>query len=425
MKCLSGLVCAIVVIAGAAPAAAAPGWHSAPVSEPGAQVPTGLEFAADGSGVLTWEGYVPGHRPSAKLTGLALRSPAGAWLRGSDVPGVTWGLARVRVVASRTVMVGMRAYAFARFHRARWEVITATGRLDGSFGRLRALARDVRWTGSAAGGHGELLAAWIRRRDDALYVARLLPARGAPRRVSPPGVARPLVVIGPRGHVLATWTRGRRIAARMRTPGGRWGPIREIATTGVVPDELHGAVNAGGRAIVAWGAIEPREDRPARRDFAAATTRSGTNWATHLLESYSGAGPVPPTVLPAFDAAGRGLVAWGAADAVKLARPDGRGLQLVPVTAPVIVSDLALSRTGEVAVVFSPPVPQGTGPGPFVATAPPGSLLGAPVDVGTPGTAPLYGAKLAFDPVSAQLTVAWAAIGDGSARLWTATRESA
>jgi hypothetical protein len=239
-------------------------------------------------------------------------------------------------------------------------------------------------------------------------------------------VARPLLVMGPRGHVLAAWTRGRRIAARLRTPGGRWGPIHGIAATGLVPDELHGAVSGDGRAIVAWGAYEPREDRPGRRDFAAATTRSGTRWATHRLESFEGLGPVPATARPAFDAAGRGLVAWGGADAVKLARPDGSGLQRLPVAAPVSVDDIAVSRTGEVALVFSPPgPPQGTGTGPFVASAPPGAGLGAPVDVGSPGTTPLPGAKLAFDPVSARPSVAWTALGAGVARLWTTSRDAA
>ena len=161
-RLVAALVCAAAVATLApATAAAAPGWTSAPVSEAGALNPTGLEFAADGSGVLTWEGFVQGHQPSAKLTGLALRSPAGIWTRGPDVPGVTWGLARVHVVASRTVMVGMRAYAFGAYNRARWEVVTATGQLDGSFGRVRALARPVGWVGSASGGHGEVLAAWL------------------------------------------------------------------------------------------------------------------------------------------------------------------------------------------------------------------------------------------------------------------------
>jgi len=89
----AALVCAVVLLAPAAAQAADPAWPAAAVSEAGAQYPTGLEFAGDGSGLLTWEGYVPGHAPSPKLTGLALRTPLGAWTRGPDVPGVTWGLA--------------------------------------------------------------------------------------------------------------------------------------------------------------------------------------------------------------------------------------------------------------------------------------------------------------------------------------------
>lgn len=115
------VLCAVAAVSlVAAPArAAAPGWMAGAVSEYGALAPTGLEFAADASGVLTWEAYEPDHRPNPKLTGLARRTPLGTWTRGPDVPDVTWGLPRVHVLASRTVVVGMRAYRFGAYNRAR------------------------------------------------------------------------------------------------------------------------------------------------------------------------------------------------------------------------------------------------------------------------------------------------------------------
>jgi hypothetical protein len=396
----------------AAPAHGAPGWSTAAVVEAGALGPTGLTFAADGTGVMTWEGFVQGHQPSGKLTALALGAPAGAWSRGPDLPGVTWGLARVHVVGSRTVMAGMRAYAFAAYNRARWEVVTATGLLDGSFGPVSAVARPVTWVGSAAGGDGEVLAAWVTRDDAALYVERLLPAPAAPRRLASKRVGLPTVAIGPRGHVLVAWIRDGGIEARLRTPDGHWGGVHSSAAGGPLPEALHAAVGADGRAIVAWGATKIREGEPGQWRYRTATTRSGERWATHALESFTHTAFVrPATALPIFDAEGVGRVAWtGRAlgdPAVKIARADGTDVQAVDVTPPVAVDDVALARTGELAVVFSAPTPgQGPGPGPFITTAARGGRFGAAVDVGTAATAPLQGAKVAFDPVSGRPTVA-------------------
>jgi hypothetical protein len=210
----------------------------------------------------------------------------------------------------------------------------------------------------------------------------------------------------------------------MRTPRGQWGAVRRIALAGPVPEALHGAVNADGRAIVAWGAADLYEDWPPRLHFAAATSRTGGRWTTHRLESLRAFCGFPPAALHAFDAAGDGLVAWAAAGAVKLARPDGSGQRSVAVADGVTVDDLAVSRAGEAAVVLTAPIPlQGPVAGPFVVSAPPGGALGAPIDLSTPGTTPLQDAKLAFDPAG-RPTVAWVALEANAGRVWTATRNS-
>jgi hypothetical protein len=257
-------------------------------------------------------------------------------------------------------------------------------------------------------------------------VARLLPTPTPARAVSPPATGNPLLAVGPRGHVLAVWMRKGRLEARMRTPAGRWGAIRAIGLAGPPPAAVHAAVAPDGRAIVAWGAVTGAEDQPTRWYFRAASTRSGASWRTARLEAFGGeTGPLAPaSALPAFDARGRGLVVWAGAAAVKIARPDGRRLQSLAVGGPVAVDDVAVSRTGEIAFAFSAPTPgQGPGPGPFVAAAPANGAFGVPVDVGAEGTAPLQGAQLAFDPVTGRPTVAWSALADGVARIWTATRE--
>jgi hypothetical protein len=411
------------VLAGPAGAAAAPGWTAAPLSAGGAVAVTGLDFAADGTGVLTWESIAAGR----KRTQLAVRPPGGAWRVAGDLPGVTWGLARVHVVGARTVLVGMRAYAFGAYHRARWEVVTATGRLDGSFGAVRVLARDVRWVESAAG-RGQVFAAWTARRDDALRVARVLPAGGAPSVVSPPAVGRATLAAGPRGELLCTWLRTGRLEVRMRVPEGAWTPIRRVATAGPVPSVVDAAVGADGRALLSWGVAIGDESHPPRWYFRAATASARETWArwtTHRLAAFSGSpGPAaPPQTLAAF-AGSRGLVAWTTARAVTLARPDGSDRQLLPVAAGTSLDALAVSRRGELAILFSAPTPaQGPGPGPYVATTAPDGALRAPVDLGAAGMVPLVAGKLAFDPVAAQANVAWLAVEHGAGRVWTAARD--
>ena len=149
--------------------------------------------------------------------------------------------------------------------------------------------------------------------------------------------------------------------------------------------------------------------------------RRWTRWTTHRLDHFTGAGPASPPQALADLAGNRGLVAWASGSAVKLARPDGSDLQSVPAVAGTSVDDLAVSQTGDVALVFSAPTPaQGPGPGPFVVRAPPGSTLGAAVDVGAPGTTPLAGAQIAFDPATSRPTVAWTALENGVSRVWVA-----
>jgi hypothetical protein len=169
------------------------------------------------------------------------------------------------------------------------------------------------------------------------------------------------------------------------------------------------------------------EDHPAQwyiRSATASARRTWSRWTTHRLDRFTGTGPAsPPQALATF-AGTRGLVAWASAATVELARPDGRERQSVPAAAGTSVDDLAVARTGEVALLFSAPTPaQGAGPGPFVATAAPGQRLGTPIDIGVAGTAPLSGGKLAFDPQTAAPTVAWTALENGVSRLWTATRD--
>lgn len=426
MSRVAALACCAALAAPASAHAADASWPAAPVSEAGAQYPTELQFAADGSGLLTWEGYVPGHTPRPKLTGLVLRAPLGAWTRGPDVPGVTWGLARVHAAGTRAVLVGMRAYRFVAFNRARWEVVTATGGLDGRFGPVRTITRDVRWVGSAAGGRGEVLAAWLARRDDRVRVVRVRPARGRTTVLSSPAVHHVTLAIGPRGDVLVAWLRRGRIEARLRTPAGRWGPVRRIAPAGPRPEALHAASNRRGEAIVAWGAFtRVGEGEPGRWAFRAATSDGGA-WTTHRLDRFAGRdlGALPATALPVFDARGRGLVAWAGRGAVTVARPDGTARRSVAAPPSAVVDDIALSRTGELAVTLSvPPPPVGAGAGPFVITAPPADPLGSLTDLAVPDSAALRGTQVAFDPLTAQPTVAWVSLQDSRPRLWTASRK--
>jgi hypothetical protein len=298
--------------------------------------------------------------------------------------------------------------------------------MDGRFGAVRVVARDVRWTGSVAGAEGEVLASWLARRDDRVRIVRVRPTRAHAVVLSAPDAAQVTLATSRRGHVLVAWLRHRRIEVRLRTPSGRWGPVRRIAPAGPVAQELHAAVSERGEAIVAWGTFRRvGEGEPGRWYFRAATAHRGA-WTTHRLDTFDGvfAAALPATALPAFGGDGRGLVAWAGHGLLLAARPDGSARRSVPVAPDAVVDDLSVSRSGEVAVAVSVAPPGfGAGSGPYVVTAPAGGRLAAPVDLAPAGGAPLRGVRVAFDPVSAQPTVAWVEIQDGAPRLWTAARK--
>lgn len=135
-------------------------------------------------------------------------------------------------------------------------------------------------------------------------------AAAAPTWLAPQGLAdavqtaySPTVAAAPDGTVLATWARSDgpqiRIQARVRPPGGEFGPAVSLSAPGADALQPVPAFDAQGNAIVVWSRAGRVEGalRPAGGEFAAARVVSPET------ESASA-----PTI--AFDARGDATIAW-------------------------------------------------------------------------------------------------------------------
>src|SRR4051794_25333028 len=145
---------ALLVTAGTgatAPAATAATWRAEPIPSDGVIGLGELVFAADGTGLLTWERIAP------KRTALATRAPRVLWTAAAvtALPGITWGNAALLPYgAARTILFAQRRSGTMRFGRAPFRLVTAFGRTDGSFGTVRTIADDVSAPAAAANRRG-------------------------------------------------------------------------------------------------------------------------------------------------------------------------------------------------------------------------------------------------------------------------------
>jgi hypothetical protein len=404
------------------PGAARGQWTSTTIPGTGALNQLGLVFDGTGRGLLTWEGFDQQASPQ-RFTAVDVRDPSGAWRRQRNVPGIGWGGAAVYDYAgTHALMIARQVSGVGVFNRARYRVVYAFGRSDGSFAAPRPLAENVASSvASAANAAGEALVAYGDARTGGLWLSERAAGQafGRPRMLgsgSPSAAA-----INARGdRVLAWWSRTG-VWARIRLAGRAWGPAQLAARAAPVADaRLRAAVTPGGRVVVAWATADVREDAPLTVAAGVALHERSGSWRAFELErSTLAAGLLADGALaiPLIDSAGRTYLSWTGASAgglaVKFGQLTAAGVRGVTVpsgaTAGASLEDAAAGPDGAIVLSWSVEAPPATVV--YASLRGRDGAFAAPERLTPAGSAGIGGSRAAFQPVTGRAVVTWSAVG--------------
>ncbi len=395
------------VLALTAPAASAQ-WLLEPIgASEGVRQLHDVSFNGQGRALLSWDAALDGHTPRI-FGGLAVRDPAGGWLRPPDLAGVDPVTAQIhRWSQDRTLLVAREGSPAGPGRR---RLLVADGQSDGGFGALRALAQFTALSWSASNGSGDAIVAWTRERSPFIAVSERLDGHGfgPPRDLA---IGRSAVVaINARGDRLLAWPDGRRIGLRVRRAGGKWGPTRRIGP--LPPDRdrrLSALVAPNGRMLITWG----RD----RGHCGVAVGGVGGGWSLRRLERRCGTASVgerEAPVLPFADSSGATYVAWThatrQANSVIVARVGRAG----PVSRSVVsrqrgamLDDVAAGPDGAIAVTWAAVLSKTN---PLLTATYAGVRRAGPVfavERLSPASAIVArGSRVAFHPLTGQVVVA-------------------
>lgn len=294
---------ALLALAPAAAAAAAP-WLLEPIgASEGVHELHDLSFDDTGRALLSWDAALQGHVPPV-FAGLATRDPAGGWQRPPDVAGVDPATAQIHLWSGqRTLLVAREGGVTGPGKRG---LVVADGQTDGGFGPLRRLADFTAGSWSDSNAEGDAIVAWTSEHSPFLTVSERKAGRGFGRPHDLAIARSAAVAINARGDRLLAWPDGRWLAARVRPAGGSWGPIVRFAHLPADRDRrLSALVAPDGRMLVTWG----RD----RGDCGVAIRDAHGTWRARSLERRCGPAAVgerDAPVLPLVDSGGALYVAW-------------------------------------------------------------------------------------------------------------------
>ena len=417
---------ALAALALLVPAPATAQWRGEQVPGAGVVSPLGIAFDARGRGLFHWEGI---RQPNDKFTGLDVRAAAGGWERAPDLAGVTWGGAQIHLFgSSRALLVTRQTSSLGAFNRARFRLVCAFGRSDGTFGAFRTLGENVAAPVSAANADGAALVAWQDARSGATRV-RERPAGGlfgTTRTLSPGGTG--AAAMNLRGDRVLAWADREGIKARVRRRGGSWGSARLAARVSPVANtHVQALVTFGGRVVLTWDSADVREDRPTALRAGVAVLDPGRRWRAHALERATvpegGSASEGPAAIPVA-AGARVYVAWtGASDgerAVKFARvvADGPREQVVlSAGAPgAALDDAAAHARGSVVVAWSVAGSESTVT--YASLRRGRGAFAAPERLTPAAMRGIGSSRAAFQPLTGEAVVTWGVIAGqtGAAR---------
>lgn len=417
-------VAALCAVA-ASPTAAGAQWRTEPVPGEWFLSPLSLDFDARGRALFSWEGINP--TSPRKFTALDVRAPGGGWQRAANLSGITWGNAQIHLYGKeRALLVAGQVSSLGRFNRARWRLVQAYGRSNGSFGSLRTLAERVMLGTlvTAADARGDALVAW--QDEGGVTKLRERPAGGAfgrTRTLRPGGTG--AAAMNLRGdRVLAWWSRGG-VYARVRRHGEPWGPARLAAKAPYITNaHVRAAVTPGGRFVLAWESADIGEDRPIILRAGLAQLVNG-RWRAHALERATHATvglPETPLTQPVVDSTGRVYVAWtGTAAgglAVKLARVVASGPRASTILSAGVpgaaLNDIAAGPGGALLVAWSVERPSSNVV--YASLRRGGAAFEAPQQLTPDGAGGFGVGRAAISPLTGEAVVTWSHILPGGGR---------
>jgi hypothetical protein len=427
-----------VALAAAPSAAAEPAW-SGPQAVP---LPGGLSpvVTVDGGdrALVDWTTT----RPLSQR--LATRPPGGSWTAAGRLEGRLYELQLGSYGQSRVLLVGREART--RSHGGD-RMMAAFGSSSGRFGTFTQLDRG---TGSSpflsspslsVDRGGGAVAAWTRERAGGsdVRVALRSPGRsfGAAQSIGRGDPSEPAAGIDSRGDVVVAWSGKKRVWARIRLAGHRWGAAHAIGVAVTRPGTISAAAGGPGQFIVSWQSATIADEEqgiPATVTVKAAALAGG-RWHASLLElarTFLDLGQVPATEV-AFAGARGGIVVWegvsGSATAIKTAAlgPGGSFSAPALVSAPgrsAWFGDLAVGSTGAATIAWLDPSALPSALEPLASYAPPGQPFGPPASL-MPGARGALGMSAAISPATGLPTVVWsAALPSGSPAVYASTLRS-
>ena len=302
----------------ASPAAAAPPW-SEPAGIPGA--PDAFPLAgmtASGNGLAVWPGPVVD--PRSTQSEVAALGPQGTTFGqarplGALAVGAIATFAQDRVlVAGHTRRDGKDSAAYAFGSGDGTFSPVRSFRLSGTSSRVQALATAP--TGAAA--MTVITCETARCATKALFVVLRRPGAQfakTMRLVRGERIQDSAVAINERGDALVTWERARYVYTRLRTAGGRLGPLQRIGRG--VQASLSAELGPAREAIVAWGHQRVSSGTAHSSFFANVAYRAGSYRTGFRTPRQLGEVPVRgagryvarPGVATALEG-GRGTVAY-------------------------------------------------------------------------------------------------------------------
>lgn len=419
---LHRFLCAAVaaVVALVAPGVARSAWQGEEVpGTAGASPPRSFEFDRQGRALIVFDGFDQQRSP-ARFTGRALRAPGGGWSRLPDIGGIGWGAARVHLYArTRALLITRQVTGYGRFNRARFRLVWAVGRTNGTFGAFRPIDSSADVPSSAANGAGDAIVAYTPQGAAGVRVSERAAGQdfGRPRVLSGLQAIDPVVAMNARGDRVVAWYSGDRLQARIRRADAGWSAVRtaaHIARSENAP--LRALVTPNGRIVLAWETVAVREDQPVRLEAGVAIRPASSGWHSALLErsvlatqSFAG----EPAAIPVVDTSGDVLVAWTgrwqAATGVRIAnlsasaRISGTTL-LSAETQAATLDDLAAGPQDRVAVTYAEQLAN-AGVRTWALLRQASGAFQPPEPLTPEGETGLAGSRVAFSPLTAQAVV--------------------